>query len=46
MKCLCGFVMFWIGFGMGMMCFIECNVWTVLIILVLMLAGYNLFCSY
>ncbi len=45
MKRLCGFAMFWTGFGMGIMCFIECNFWTVVIILGLMLLGYNLFCS-
>lgn len=44
MKRLCGFAMFWVGIGMAIMCFIPCNFCTVLIILILLLAGYNLFC--
>lgn len=44
MKRVMGFIFFWIAVGMMISLFIESIVINVLIILVLFLLGYNLFC--
>lgn len=44
MKRLIGFILFWIAVGMAIMIFLPNEVLGILIILVLLLLGYNLFC--
>lgn len=44
MKRICGFISFWIAIGLVVALFIDSLVIHVLIILVLLLLGYNLFC--
>ena len=43
-KRLIGFILFWIAVGMAIMIFLPNEVLGILIILVLLLLGYNLFC--
>ena len=44
MKRLIGFILFWIAVGMAIMIFLPNEVLGILIIFVLLLLGYNLFC--
>ncbi|MCI8299070.1 MAG: hypothetical protein HFI69_01755 [Lachnospiraceae bacterium] len=44
MKRMIGFILFWIAVGMAIMFFLPSEVLGVLIIFVLLLLGYNLFC--
>ena len=44
MKRLIGFIFFWIAVGMAIMFFLPNEVLGILIIFVLLLLGYNLFC--
>lgn len=44
MKRLIGFIFFWIAVGMAIMFFLPNEVVGILIIFVLLLLGYNLFC--
>ena len=45
MKRMLGFIIFWIAIGMTIMFFISNAVIAVLIILLCLVLGYNLFCS-
>ncbi|MCI8449595.1 MAG: hypothetical protein HFH30_14700 [Eubacterium sp.] len=44
MKRICGFAMFWIAVGMLVMMLISSTWIALLIILALLICGYNLFC--
>lgn len=44
MKKICGFAMFWMAIGMLIMLFIESTWLALLIICILIIIGYNLFC--
>ncbi|MDD6305074.1 MAG: hypothetical protein PUA79_10740 [Lachnospiraceae bacterium] len=44
MKRLWGFIFFWIGIGMLVMLFLPSDVLGVIISILLLLIGYNLFC--
>lgn len=44
MKRMLGFIFFWIAVGMIIMLFLEDFVIQILIIIILLLLGYNLFC--
>ena len=46
MKRLIGFIMFWIAVGMAIMIFLPNEVLGILIIFILLLLGYNLFCCW
>lgn len=45
MRHMFGFILFWIAIGMSIMLFLENAVIAVLIILLCLILGYNLFCS-
>ena len=45
MRHMIGFILFWIAIGMTIMFFISNAVIAVLIILLCLVLGYNLFCS-
>lgn len=45
MRQLCGFVMFWIGIGMGIMLLLPFRLWVLILIVALIAVGYQLFCS-
>lgn len=45
MRHMIGFILFWIAIGMTIMLFLENGVIAVLIILLCLILGYNLFCS-
>ncbi len=45
MRHMIGFILFWIAIGMTIMFFISNAVIAVLIILLCLILGYNLFCS-
>lgn len=44
MKQLGGLLLFAFGCGMAVMIFIEVNFWVILVISLLLIAGFNLFC--
>ena len=44
MKRMIGFILFWIAIGMTIMFFVTNGVIAVLIILLCLILGYNLFC--
>lgn len=44
MKRLIGFIFFWIAVGMAIMIFLPNEALGILVIFVLLLLGYNLFC--
>lgn len=44
MKRLIGFILFWIAIGMFIMLFLHSNLVAILVISILLLVGYNLFC--
>lgn len=44
MRCLIGFVLFWIAIGMFISLFIEAVFLKVLLILIFLIFGFNLFC--
>lgn len=44
MKRLCGFFLFSFGLGMAFMIFLPVNFCTTVVILSLLIVGYNLFC--
>lgn len=45
MRKMIGFILFWIAIGMTIMLFLDNGVIAVLIILLCLILGYNLFCS-
>ena len=45
MRRMIGFAMFWIAVGMFIMLFLSSHVIAVLIIFILLLLGYQLYCS-
>ncbi len=45
MKRVIGFILFWIAIGMSIMLFIDSVACAVFVIIVLLILGYNLFCS-
>jgi len=45
MKRMIGFILFWIAIGMTIMLFITNGILAILIIILCLLLGYNLFCS-
>ncbi|MCH5268275.1 MAG: hypothetical protein J1E62_08030 [Lachnospiraceae bacterium] len=45
MRHMIGFILFWIAIGMTIMLFIENGVIALLIIILCLVLGYNLFCS-
>lgn len=45
MRHMIGFILFWIAIGMTIMLFLDNGVIAVLIILLCLILGYNLFCS-
>ncbi len=44
MRCLIGFVLFWIAIGMFISLFIESVFLSVILILMFLIFGFNLFC--
>lgn len=44
MKRICGLIFFWTGIGMMIMMFVPVCVGSIFVMLLLLLAGYNLFC--
>lgn len=44
MKRMVGFIMFWIAVGMIVKFFMQNGFWSVIVMLALLLGGYNLFC--
>ncbi len=44
MRRLCGFILFWIAVGMALAMFVDSTFMLVLVIVILLLIGYNLFC--
>ncbi|MDD6571497.1 MAG: hypothetical protein PUF12_03805 [Thermoflexaceae bacterium] len=44
MKCLIGFILFWVAIGMFISLFIDSVFCVVVLILVMLVAGFNLFC--
>jgi len=44
MRCLIGFIFFWIAIGMFISLFIESVFCSVVLILVFLIVGFNLFC--
>lgn len=44
MRCLIGFVLFWVAIGMFISLFIDNVFCLVVLVLVLLVAGFNLFC--
>lgn len=45
MKKVCGLIMFSVGVGMTLMLFLPMKIFTILLILVFLIVGYNLFCA-
>ncbi|MCI8750132.1 MAG: hypothetical protein K1W39_15815 [Lachnospiraceae bacterium] len=45
MRKMAGFILFWIAIGMTIMLFLDNGIIAVLIILLCLILGYNLFCS-
>ncbi|MCI9080498.1 MAG: hypothetical protein K1W15_05085 [Lachnospiraceae bacterium] len=45
MRKMAGFILFWIAIGMTIMLFLNNGIIAVLIILLCLILGYNLFCS-
>lgn len=45
MRKLCGFVLFWIAVGMFIGLYLSAGFWIIVLLIVLMLVGYNLFCD-
>ncbi len=45
MKRVCGLVMFSVGVGMTLMLFLPTKIVTILLILICLIGGYNLFCN-
>lgn len=44
MRCLIGFIFFWIAIGMFISLFIESVFFLVVLILIMLILGFNLFC--
>lgn len=44
MRCLIGFILFWVAIGMFISLFIENIFLLILLILILLVLGFNLFC--
>lgn len=44
MRRLCGFVLFWIAVGMAISLLIKSTLLSLLLVVILFLCGYNLFC--
>lgn len=45
MRRMAGFILFWIAIGMAIMLFLDNGIIAILIILLCLILGYNLFCS-
>ena len=45
MRRVIGLCMFWLGIGMTLMLFLRVTLWVLIIIIALIIAGYNLFCN-
>ncbi len=45
MKRVCGLIMFSVGVGMTLMLFLPTKIFTILLILICLIGGYNLFCG-
>lgn len=44
MKRMSGFILFWIAVGLFLSLFIDETIWCILLIMLFLLVGYNLFC--
>lgn len=44
MRRLCGFVLFWIAVGMAISLLIKSTLLSLLLVVILFICGYNLFC--
>lgn len=45
MRRLCGFVLFWMGVGMFIGLYLEPGFWIIVLIIIMLVLGYNLFCD-
>ena len=45
MRRMCGFIIFWIAFGIAIGLYIGVCFWSVFLVFILFILGYNLFCN-
>ena len=45
MRRVLGLCLFWLGAGMALMLFLRVTIWVLLLIMALLLIGYQLFCN-
>ncbi len=45
MRKLCGFILFWMAVGMAVGLYLESSFWIIVLIVIMLICGYNLFCG-
>lgn len=44
-KKLCGFILFWLAVGIAIGLYIQSSFWIIVLIIIMLISGYNLFCG-